>query len=131
MFFELFLFTQQFGVGAESGIGEGVVDLVGQAHGAQSNLAQPSFFEVLGKMSPMFLVVFGVFYIMTIRPQQAKLRAQQELVSSLKKGETIITSAGIVGKILAIEDQLVSLDLGNNARLKIKKEFIVARHDAS
>lgn len=90
---------------------------------------QPGFSEILAKMFPMFVVVFMIFYFMVVKPQNQKLKAQQTLLSSLKKGETVVTSGGVVAKIVALEEDCVLLDLSNNVRLKVEKEHIVKRKD--
>src|SRR5438874_12623751 len=56
-----------------------------------------------GAMIPMILV-FGVFYLLLIRPQQKKQRQLQETVSQLKAGDKVVTTGGIVGVITAVRD---------------------------
>ena len=50
------------------------------------------------------ILVFGVFYLLLIRPQQKKQRQLQETVSQLKAGDKVITTGGIVGVITAVRD---------------------------
>jgi len=56
-----------------------------------------------GFLIPMILV-FGVFYLLLIRPQQRKQKQLQETVSQLKAGDKVITTGGIVGVITAVRD---------------------------
>src|ERR1700752_3340814 len=56
-----------------------------------------------GFLIPM-LLVFGVFYLLLIRPQQKKQRQLQEQIAGLKAGDKIVTTGGIVGTITAVKD---------------------------
>ncbi len=56
-----------------------------------------------GFLIPMILV-FGVFYLLLIRPQQRKQKQLQETVSQLKAGDKVVTTGGIVGVITAVRD---------------------------
>jgi len=91
---------------------------------------QPSFAEVLVKMAPMFLIVFFIFYFMVIKPQQLKLTQQQSLLGSLKKGDQVVTSGGIIGRVFAVEEDCIVLDVSNNVRLKFERANIVKRKEA-
>ena len=90
----------------------------------QEALPQPGFGEVFSKMLPMFAIVFLIFYFMVIKPQQNKIRAQEQLLSSLKKGDQVITSGGIIAKVASLEEDCVTLDISNNVRLKVEKQHI-------
>lgn len=81
---------------------------------------QPS---TLGMLLP-FVLMFGVFYFLMIRPQQKKLKDHESLVSSLQKGEEVITNAGIFGKIHGIADKFITLEVDNNVRIKVLKNQI-------
>ena len=95
----------------------------------QSVPAQPGFGEVFSKMMPMFAIVFLIFYFMVIKPQQTKLKAQEDLLKDLKKGDMVVTSGGIVARVAGIEEDCVLLDLSNNVRLKVEKQHIAKRRD--
>ncbi len=81
---------------------------------------QPS---TLGMVLP-FALMFGVFYFLMIRPQQKKMKEHESLVTSLQKGEEVITNAGIFGKIHGIADKFITLEVDNNVRIKILKNQI-------
>ena len=59
--------------------------------------------EGIGAFLPLILI-FGVFYILLIRPQQKKVKQHRELLNNLKKGDKIITSGGIIGSISKVND---------------------------
>ncbi|MCB0403280.1 MAG: preprotein translocase subunit YajC [Bdellovibrionales bacterium] len=77
-----------------------------------------------GPFVPMILM-FGILYFLIIRPQQKKQKAQQKFLSELKKGEMVITNAGIVGTIKNLSDKLVTLEVDNNVCIKMLRTQIL------
>ena len=59
--------------------------------------------EGIGAFLPLILI-FGVFYILLIRPQQKKVKQHREMLNNLKRGDKIITSGGIIGGIIKVND---------------------------
>jgi len=60
----------------------------------------------------LLLALFGAMWFFTIRPQQQRLRAQRELVASIGVGDVVMTAGGLVGRIVALDDEEVVLDVG-------------------
>ena len=81
--------------------------------------AAPTFFPFL-----MLLFFFLFVYFMTIRPQQKRKKEHDALVEALKKGDEVMTSSGIVGKIENVKDRYVLIRLGDNVTINMQKEFI-------
>ncbi|HEX5037013.1 MAG TPA: preprotein translocase subunit YajC [bacterium] len=77
----------------------------------------------MGMFLPMILV-FGIFYVLMIRPQQKARKRQQEMINNLKKGDEVITSAGIHGRVWGIVDDIVMLDIADNVRIKLEKQQV-------
>ena len=59
--------------------------------------------EQMGAFLPLILI-FGVFYLLLIRPQQKKVKQHREMINNLKKGDSIITTGGIMGTISKVKD---------------------------
>ena len=59
--------------------------------------------EGIGAFLPLILI-FGVFYILLIRPQQKKVKQHREMLNNLKRGDKVITSGGIIGTISKVGD---------------------------
>ena len=59
--------------------------------------------EGIGAFLPLILI-FGVFYILLIRPQQKKVKQHREMLNNIKRGDKIITSGGIIGNISKVND---------------------------
>ena len=72
------------------------------------------------------LMIFAVFYFLLIRPQEKKRKEHEALVGSVKKGEDILTHAGIYGTVEKINDHDGSLDLeiAKNVTIKVSKSSV-------
>lgn len=79
-----------------------------------------------GLMSFLPLVlIFVVFYFLLIRPQQKKAKEHQEFIANLKKGDEVLTSGGLQGKITGLTDRVVTLEIADNVRVKIARPYIL------
>ena len=77
----------------------------------------------------IILAVFGViFYFMVFRPQSKRQKEQRNLLSSLAKGDEILTSGGLIGKITKVstEDENIVFALNDNNEVMISRNFVVA-----
>jgi preprotein translocase subunit YajC len=72
---------------------------------------------------PMVLI-FVVFYFLLIRPQQKKAKDQRLMIENLKKGDSVITQGGMYGKIAAISDQVVTLEIADKVRVRVARSSI-------
>jgi preprotein translocase subunit YajC len=80
-------------------------------------------------MLPM-VMIFVVFYFMLIRPQQKKQREQQDWLKSLKKGDEVVTTGGLIGKISGLTDNTVTLELQEKVRVKVLRTHIAGKPPA-
>ncbi|MDB6035687.1 MAG: preprotein translocase, YajC subunit [Verrucomicrobiales bacterium] len=71
---------------------------------------------------PLLLMVF-VFYFVFIRPQQRKSKELQNLLGSLKSGDKVVTSSGIVGTVVSVKDRTVSLR-SSDTKIEVLKSAI-------
>ena len=72
----------------------------------------------------MLAVFFVIFYFLLIRPQSKRAKAQKKLLSSLGKGEEVMTTGGVMGKIVEIDQSIVSLEVANGVVIKVQKAAI-------
>jgi len=76
----------------------------------------------------ILLVVFAaIFYLLLIRPQRRRQKEHQQLISSLKRGDQVITAGGIYGTIDKIDEGTVILSLEEGAKIRISKSSIVEK----
>lgn len=79
-----------------------------------------------GLMSFLPLVlIFVVFYFLLIRPQQKKAKDHQEFIANLKKGDEVLTSGGLQGKITGLTERVATLEIAENVRVKIARAYIL------
>ncbi len=74
-----------------------------------------------------FILIGGIaliFYFFMIRPQQQKQKAQRSFIDTIKKGDMVVTIGGMHGKVVAIEDNSVVLDVDRGAKIKFDKSSI-------
>jgi len=69
----------------------------------------------------MMVVLIGVFYFLLIRPQQKKAKDHQAMVSKLSAGDEVVTSGGILGRIIEVGDSFVTLEIADGVRIKVQK----------
>jgi preprotein translocase subunit YajC len=75
----------------------------------------------------VFLIgLFVLFYFIAIRPQRKRQKEHAEMVAALEKGNEVVTSSGILGKITRLEDNFVVLQVADNVELKFQRSYINA-----
>ncbi len=90
---------------------------------AQEKSPIPGVGQSLGPLVPLVLM-FAIFYFLVIRPQQKKTKAHQKFLSELKRGEMVVTNAGIVGIVRNLSDKLVTLEVDEGVCLKMLRTQI-------
>ncbi len=69
-------------------------------------------------------LVFAVFYFLLIRPQQQKAKDHKLVLANLKKNDQIITSGGLYGRVLALADEVVTVEIAPNVKVQISRPQI-------
>ncbi len=88
---------------------------------AQAAGGEPSF---LVSLLPLILI-FAVFWFLLIRPQQKRMRDHRAMVEATKKGDEIVTSGGIFGKVSrVIDDNAVEVEIAQNVKVKLLRGTI-------
>lgn len=88
--------------------------------------AQPSTFEMLMP----FIFIFVIFYFLIIRPQSKRLKEQDKFLNELKRGDSVVTSGGMLGVIDGLTDQVVTLEVANGVKIKVLKKQIAGSQAA-
>lgn len=76
------------------------------------------------------LGMVAVMYFLIFRPQQKAAKAHRDLIAGLKKGDDVVTSGGMLGKIHAVAEREVQLEIANGVRVRVLKTAIQARRGA-
>ena len=77
----------------------------------------------LGAFVPLILM-FAIFYFLLIRPQQKKAKAHRALLSSIKKGDRVISSGGLHGLVTGLTDDVVTMEISPKVRVKVSRGSI-------
>lgn len=87
-------------------------------------IEQPSLLGALMQMLPMLAICYLIFYFMVIKPQESKNKKHATLVASLKRGDSVVTSSGIVGKVANVEKDHVMLEIAQNVKVKVLMSYV-------
>jgi len=97
-----------------------------------SLLISPAFADAgapAGGMGFDWILIVGmivIFYFFLIRPQSKRAKEHRELVSSLDKGDEVVTSGGILGKVNKVTDDYVVIEIAANMEIKLQKHAVQA-----
>lgn len=69
----------------------------------------------------MMLLMVALFYFMLIRPQQKKQKEHQAMLSKLAAGDEVVTAGGILGRIVEVGDNFISIEVADNVRIKVQR----------
>jgi len=94
---------------------------------AQSSPPAGSPLGSLQSFLPIVLI-FGVFFLLVIRPQQKKAKQHQAMLNELKPGDVVVTQGGIIGKITGIKDLEVTVEVQQGVRLKVLRTHVSNKH---
>jgi len=80
--------------------------------------------SIFGMVLPLVMIM-GVFWFLLIRPQQKRVRDHQELIKNVRRGDTIVTSGGVIGKIAkVVDDNEILVEVAENVRMRFQKNAI-------
>ena len=72
-----------------------------------------------------FVPIFVVIYLLLIRPQQQRQKKQEELVKGLKKGQRVLTTGGIIGTVVGVDDTRAVLRIADDVKVEFAKSAVV------
>lgn len=93
-----------------------------QAAGSASANGTTSF---IVSIAPLILI-FIVFWFLLIRPQQKRMKEQQAQIAAVKKGDTVTTAGGIVGKVTRVDGAFVEVEIAANTKVKVVKATLAS-----
>ena len=90
---------------------------------AQSALA-PGGSDLLVQMLP-FVLIFIIMYFLLIRPQQRRVKAHQEMIKNVRRGDTVVLNSGMIGKVTkVIDDNEAEVEIADGVKVKVVKSMI-------
>jgi preprotein translocase subunit YajC len=72
----------------------------------------------------MMLVLFVIWYFLLIRPQMRRQKAHQQMLANMKRGDVVVTSGGLIGKIRSVAEDEVRLELAPNVEVRVVRGTI-------
>jgi preprotein translocase subunit YajC len=74
----------------------------------------------------MIFIIFAIFYFLLIRPQQVQRRQHEKRLKTLKKGDRVLTTGGILGTIIGVKDNIAVVKIAENVKVEVQKSAITA-----
>ena len=71
-----------------------------------------------------WLLIFVIFYVLMIRPQQRRVKEHQAAIAAVKKGDDVITGGGIRGRVTKVGDDEVEVEIANGVKVRVVKSTI-------
>ena len=71
------------------------------------------------------VLVFVIFYFLMLRPQQKRVKQHQEMIKNLRRGDTVITSGGLVGKVTkVVDDDQIEVEIADDVRVRQMRSMV-------
>ena len=86
--------------------------------------AAPSAFDALNSLIVPTVLIIGIMYFLMIRPQQKRLKEHQAIVANIRRGDTVVTSGGIIGKVTKVDDQELQVEIAEGVKIKIVRSTV-------
>jgi preprotein translocase subunit YajC len=99
-------------------------DALAQAPGAAAAAPANPTIAFLIQFGPI-LIIFAIMYMLLIRPQQQRQKQMDQMLKAVKKGDRVLTTGGILGTIVGVEDTKAVLRIADDVKVEITKSSIV------
>jgi preprotein translocase subunit YajC len=70
------------------------------------------------------VALFALFYFMILRPQQARMKKHQTMLSAVKKGDTVVLSSGVIGKVTKVDDSELTIEIAPSTAVKVVRSMV-------
>lgn len=72
-----------------------------------------------------FVLIFVIMYFLILRPQQKRVKQHQEMVKNVRRGDTVVTNGGLVGKVTkVIDDDQIEIEIAENVRIRQMRQMV-------
>ena len=97
-----------------------------QAQAGRPSGAQQGPLGAFGALLPL-IVIFVIFYLLLILPMRRRQKKHQEMLAKIAKGDRVVTSGGIFGTVVSVEDDIVQLRVAENVKLQVARSAIAGQ----
>jgi len=99
--------------------------LISDAHAAEPGVtSSPTGAGILGILP--LIVIFVIFYFLLIRPQSKRAKEHKAMVAAIAKGDEVVTSGGVLGRIAEVGDAFVTLEVADGVSVKVQRQAIAS-----
>lgn len=70
------------------------------------------------------ILIIGIMYFLMIRPQQKRMKEHREMIAAVRRGDTVVTSGGILGKVTKVEDNELQVEIADGVRIKVLRTTV-------
>ena len=81
--------------------------------------ASPGGLDMLNSLLVPTILIIAIMYFLMIRPQQKRMREHREMIAGIRRGDTVVTSGGILGKVTKVEDDELQVEISDGVRIKV------------
>lgn len=86
--------------------------------------AAPSAFDALNSLIVPTVLIIGIMYFLMIRPQQKRLKEHRDMVASIRRGDTVVTSGGIIGKVAKVDENELQVEIADGVKIKVVRSTV-------
>jgi preprotein translocase subunit YajC len=86
--------------------------------------ASPGGFEMLNSLLVPTILIIGIMYFLMIRPQQKRMKEHREMIAAIRRGDTLVTSGGIIGKVTKVEENELQVEIADGVRIKVLRSTV-------
>ena len=80
--------------------------------------------DMLYQMAP-FILIFVIMYFLILRPQQKRVKTHQEMVKNVRRGDTVVTNGGLVGKVTkVIDEEQIEIEIADDVRIRQMRSML-------
>jgi len=81
-------------------------------------------FEMLNSLLVPTILIIGIMYFLMIRPQQKRMKEHKEMIASVRRGDTVVTSGGILGKVTKVDEHELQVEIADGVRIKVLRSTV-------
>ncbi|MGH6684478.1 MAG: preprotein translocase subunit YajC [Pseudolabrys sp.] len=72
-----------------------------------------------------FVMIFVIMYFLILRPQQKKVKTHQEMVKNVRRGDTVVTNGGLIGKVTkVVDDDQIEIEIADDVRIRQMRQMV-------
>jgi preprotein translocase subunit YajC len=81
-------------------------------------------FEMLNGLLVPTILIIGIMYFLMIRPQQKRMKEHREMIASIRRGDTVVTSGGILGKVTKVDENELQVEIADGVKIKVLRQTV-------